>query len=162
MKKILYIHGLGSSPVPAKIALINKHAEVFALHLDYEKDINAYRKLDAMVREKGITALIGSSLGGLISFHLSQRYHLPCLLFNPALYREVPPAYGMETFVASCPRRLVVLGEQDDIVDPLKIRKILEDYPDESCRQEIILNKQMGHQIDLKRFEQYTNWFFSS
>ena len=162
MKRILYIHGLGSSPVPQKIELIEKHATVFALHLDYENDIDAYRKLDSLVKEKEITALIGSSLGGLISFHLSQRYDLPCLLFNPALYRKVDPAYGMDTSPGSCPRRLVVLGEQDDIVDPKRIRSILEDYPDADCRQEIILNKQMGHQINLSNFKQYVDWFFTS
>lgn len=162
MEKVLYIHGLGSSPVPDKIKLIEGYAEVFALHLDYENDTDAYRKLDKLVKTKEITALIGSSLGGLISFHLSQRYGLPCLLFNPALYREVHPSYGMETRPDKCPRRLVVLGGKDTVVDPLKVRSILEQYPDEDCRQEIIMNKQMGHQINLANFEQYVHWFFNS
>ena len=46
--------------------------------------------------------------------------------------------------------------------DPLKVRSILEQYPDEDCCQEIIMNKQMGHQINLANFEQYVHWFFNS
>ena len=95
MEKVLYIHGLGSSPKPAKLDLIRNHTEVVALHLDYEQDVDSYKKLVALAKTESVSALIGSSLGGLISYHIAENMGLPCLLFNPALYREVPEVYGM-------------------------------------------------------------------
>ena len=160
MKKVLYIHGLGSSPVSEKLDLIRKHAPVVALHLDYENDTESYRKLVAYAKEEQVTALIGSSLGGLISYHISENMGLPCLLFNPALYREIAPVYGMNIEQRTCPRRLVVQGAIDDIVDPVKVRSILSKNSSDSCKEEIIINNQMGHRIDLQHFKHYVDWFF--
>lgn len=162
MKKVLYIHGLGSSPVSEKLDLIRKHAEVVALHLDYENDLESYRKLVDYAKEEQVTALIGSSLGGLISYHISENMGLPCLLFNPALYREVAPEYGMKIEQRTCPRRMVVQGAMDDIVDPEQVRSVLASNPSEYCKEEIIINNQMGHRIDLNNFKHYVDWFFMS
>ena len=62
----------------------------------------------------------------------------------------------------SCPRRIVVQGALDDIVDPKRVRDILEKDSRPECVQEILTNNQMGHQIDLKHFEHYVNIFFNS
>jgi predicted esterase len=162
MNKVLYIHGLGSSPVKEKLDLIQKHAEVVALHLDYENDLDSYKKLLALAKEEEVSVLIGSSLGGLISYHMANNLGLPCLLFNPALYREIPAAYGYVPERKACPRRLIIQGALDDIVDPAKVRTILAQETNPNCKQEIIINAQMGHRIDLMNFEHYVNWFFTS
>lgn len=162
MEKVLYIHGLGSSPKPAKLDLIRNHAKVVALHLDYEQDVESYKKLVALAKSESVSALIGSSLGGLISYHIAENMGLPCLLFNPALYREVPAVYGMTIEQRSCPRRIVVQGALDDIVDPARVRDILMTDSRPECIQEVLINNQMGHQIDLKHFEHYINMFFNS
>ena len=62
----------------------------------------------------------------------------------------------------TCPRRIVVQGAIDDIVDPMKVRSILSKNSADSCKEEIIINNQMGHRIDLQHFKHYVDWFFMS
>ena len=161
MKKVIYIHGLGSSPVPAKLDIIRSYAEVVALHLDYEQDPDSYKKILQLALDEQVEGVIGSSLGGLIGHHLSENLGLPALLFNPALYRDVPAAYGMQLEQEISPAKMVVQGAKDEIVDPVQVRNILDSKSREDCLMHIIINQDMGHQIDLVNFKRFVTWFFN-
>jgi len=161
MKKVIYIHGLGSSPKPSKLDIIRSYAEVVALHLDYEQDPDSYKKILQLALDEEVEGVIGSSLGGLIGHHLSENLGLPALLFNPALYREVPKAYGMQLEQEISPAKMVVQGAKDEVVDPTPVRAILDSKYRTDCLIHIIINQDMGHQIDLVNFKRYVNWFFN-
>jgi len=158
--KTLYIHGLDSEPKPEKIELIKQHSEVEALHLDYRKNEDSYQVLSKVIKSKNITHVIGSSLGGFLGYWLAEEHKLPCLLFNPALGTrninlEVNRNYNQ------CPKRIIVLGEQDEIVSPYFTIEFLRPKNIKNTKQEIILNSTMEHRIWEKDFKKYVDYFFS-
>ncbi len=157
----LYIHGLDSSPKPAKMKAIERFSPVSGLHLNYREQKDAFRKLCQHVEENGITHLIGSSMGGYLGFYLAHAYGLPCLLFNPALAGrsvEVP----VEMNHQEVPRRLIVLGMQDVVVNPGGTLGFLSDSSFPANSQEIILNRELAHQIPQDVFRKGINYFFES
>lgn len=157
----LYIHGLDSSPKPAKMKAIERFSPVSGLHLNYREQKDAFRKLCQHVEEMGITHLIGSSMGGYLGFYLAHTYGLPCLLFNPALASrsvEVP----VELNHKEVPRRLIVLGMLDQVVNPGGTLGFLSDSSFPANSQEIILNRELAHQIPQDVFEKGVNYFFGA
>jgi predicted esterase YcpF (UPF0227 family) len=147
--KMLYIHGLGSSPKPEKVKMMEVHGEVVALHLDYTTCENAYEVLKTTIREENITAIVGSSMGGLLGFWLAENHSLPCLLFNPAISKEYTDfPLGIEKGeMGSCPERFVVLGQQDDVVDPRSTFSFLTNQTPASTRQRVMWCSHLSHQI---------------
>ena len=159
MTKTLYIHGLDSSPKKEKLEIIQQFGEVESLHLDYKECKNPYELLNNLIQEKKVTHIIGSSLGGFLGYWLAEENKLPCLLFNPAL--------GMRTISIEinrnfnqCPKRIIVLGEQDEVVAPYSTMDYLRPKTKSNTKQEIILNSEMEHRIHEKDFEKYVKYFF--
>ncbi|QIL74137.1 hypothetical protein G7048_27030 (plasmid) [Diaphorobacter sp. HDW4B] len=106
MGKILYIHRHGSSgnsekTTSLKAALESLGHTVFipTHHSDPRIDLPA---LAHIVQSERISAVIGSSLGGLYSLLLSGRYDTKAFLINPSLrpeltvFRDHPERAGME------------------------------------------------------------------
>ncbi|UVE17274.1 esterase [Pseudomonas sp. LS44] len=91
MTRILYIHGLNSSPDSLKARQLNaalqrlgqaEHLRMPALHHHPRQAIG---QLEAAIAELGQPVLIGSSLGGYYATHLAERHGLKALLINPAV-----------------------------------------------------------------------------
>ena len=94
--KILYIHGLNSSPASLKASQLVQamtqmgladSLRVPALH---HHPRQAIAQLERLVVELGRPVLVGSSLGGYYATHLAERHGLPALLINPALLPHLP------------------------------------------------------------------------
>lgn len=157
--KILYIHGLDSSPNPERMAWLTKKGhDVSALHLDYRNQPDSYEHLRMKVESAKIEFIVGSSLGGRLGFWLSEEFGLPCLLFNPALALEIP---GLETPRISnpgCPSRYVVLGALDDVVNPDDTWKWLKQVNREGAIQRVGLFQGLGHQIDFETYVESCRW----
>lgn len=92
---LVYLHGFNSSPGSQKARLLAR----YLIQQDYECELrvpalpfspaDAAACIDAqIVREQGgrPVALMGSSLGGYYAAWASQRYGLPAVLINPAVY----------------------------------------------------------------------------
>ena len=155
----LYIHGLDSSPKKEKTAIINKYSHVEALHLDYRKQPDAFEILCKLIVEKNISLIIGSSLGGYLGFWLGEKFGLPCLLFNPAIgLRSVE--LKINVIKRTCPKRLIVIGENDDVVIPQTSLSFLKEHKSDNCKQRIILCNDLAHQIDLVTFKEFVNLFY--
>jgi len=159
MVKILYIHGLDSFPKPEKMEILKQYGEVIGLHLDYKKEENPFDLLNETIVKENITHIVGSSLGGFLGFWLAEKNELPCLLFNPALgMRSVD--IPVERNYNKCPKRLIVLGEKDDVVLPYYTIEFLRPLNRVNTKQEVIIDSTMEHRISEENFEKYVNFFF--
>ena len=157
-KKTLYIHGLDSSPKKDKLEMIEKFSEVEALHLDYREQPDTFKILSDLIVEKDVTHIIGSSFGGFLGFWLAEKHGIPCLLFNPALAMGAEMKH--EENSNHCPRRLVVLGERDDVVDPNVTFSFLKNHPRDKCIERVVWCNELGHRIDTDTFWEFTNYLF--
>ena len=155
----LYIHGLDSSPKLEKTAIINTYSSVEALHLDYRKQPDSFDILSKLIIDKKISHIIGSSLGGYLGFWLAERFGLPCLLFNPAIgLRSIE--LNIDVKNRTCPNRLIVIGEKDDVVTPKTTLSFLKEHKSDNCKQRIITCNDLAHQIDLDTFKEFVDYFF--
>ena len=89
--RILYLHGLNSSPASQKASQLHRAMErmglaeqlrVPALH---HHPRQAIAQLETSIAELGRPVLVGSSLGGYYATHLAERHGLRALLINPAV-----------------------------------------------------------------------------
>jgi hypothetical protein len=158
--KTLYIHGLDSHPVKEKLEILNKAGlEVFALHLDYRTEKNAYRILKKYVLDENISFLVGSSLGGYIAYWLAEELGLPCLLFNPAMsYSDAFQEFIPEIENRDCPARFVVVGAFDEIINPDESVRFFRKLAYDDCFQRLVVCDWLEHQIDYKTFEEMVHW----
>ncbi|MEL6191361.1 MAG: YqiA/YcfP family alpha/beta fold hydrolase [Bacteroidota bacterium] len=157
--KILYIHGLDSSPNPDRIGYMEEMGhEVVALHLDYREQPDAYHILDKYAREELIEGIVGSSLGGFLGFWLSQHLGVPCLLYNPAMWLDAVELKIPAPKKDACPQRYVVLGDEDDVVDPDQNWQFFSQAGKNQGLQSVIRCQGLGHQIDVRTFQDTFRW----
>ena len=157
---ILYIHGLDSSPNPDRIGWLEQAGhQVSALHLDYRQQPDAFAILKAYAQAQGCTYLVGSSLGGFLGFWLGETLGLPGLLFNPAMTlvtleeARIDPATPRRA-----PARWVVLGAQDDTVDPRANEAFFAQPVNQAPYQRVVTCQWLGHQIDPDTFAAMARW----
>lgn len=88
---VLYIHGFLSSPQSFKAQQIQTYCAQQKPPLDYSCPALPVYPAEAMkILEQAIASdknvgLIGSSMGGYYATYLSQHYHVPAVLINPAV-----------------------------------------------------------------------------
>ena len=162
--KTLYIHGLESFPVPGKLEIMKKLGlEVTALHLDYMQQHDSYEILKNEAIKNNVEFIVGSSYGGLLGYWLAEDLALPCLLFNPAMtYRTELKMYIPKVLKLKCPARFVVLGVNDDTVDPLANAKFMKENDRKNILQKVVSCHWLGHQIDFDTFESMLIWAVGS
>jgi len=158
--KTLYIHGLESFPVPEKIEIMQKLGlEDTALHLDYFLKPDSFEILKNEAKKNNVEFIIGSSYGGYLGYWLAEDLGLPCLLFNPAMaYKTELEMNIPEILNLKCPERYVVLGVNDDVVDPLANAKFMKNNDRKNIIQKVISCHWLGHQIDFDTFEMMVKW----
>lgn len=162
--KTLYIHGLDSLPVPEKLEILRQSGmEVIALHLDYRTQTDAYQILkDTIIREE-VRFLVGSSLGGYLAYWLSEDLGLPCLLFNPAMSfhdtfkHQIPEIQNLLS-----PVKFVVIGKNDEVVDPRQNVEFFKAHTSKHCHLRLIECEWLGHKIDFVSFKEMVVWALKS
>lgn len=157
---ILYIHGLNGSLSPEKQAILERYGKVQAPTIDYENMSDSIKWLHERYKNMQLDVIIGSSMGGFASYHLSKLMLRPALVFNPALaYRSVfqntpktPETNGSTISV--------VLGAKDSVIDP----KSTLDYLGDSLKQpqdyNIRIRHNLEHRIPVNVFAEETISFF--
>ncbi len=157
MKKILYVHGLDSYPHEQRLEWLRSAGHrVWALHLNYREQADAFFLLEKVIVSEGIDFVVGSSLGGRLGFWLGEKHGIPGLLFNPALAMEIPGLQVPVMEPTRCPARWIVLGETDEVVDPHASWAWLRQLP---CnRLSVAMIQGLGHQIDAATYEQSCRW----
>jgi esterase/lipase len=157
--KSLYIHGLDSSPLPEKIAIMEQAGlEISALHLNYRENKNVYFELKQLIQEKDIEFIIGSSFGGMLAYWLGEDFGIPVLLFNPAIVYQSVQVNIPKITNLKCPLRMVVIGEKDDVIDPHKNKDFFKQKERKLLKQKVLTCNWLGHSIDLQTFDEMIFW----
>lgn len=155
-KNVLYIHGFQSSPVPTKVEVLSKNFDlVIAPHIDWENDelrVKLFNDLNNIIKENLITHVVGSSMGGQMAFYLGTKNNIKTLCFNPAFGKRYNDfGYTLNKDFQS--DILIVLGKNDDVVDPEISYEFLQSNG--IYNKVKIITEEMGHQISLPMFTKY-------
>ena len=151
MKSILYLHGLESSNICDKVDFLKENANVVAPSIDYS-DSGLEEKLFYIVEKFEPDVIIGSSMGGYVGMMLANKYDIDCVLFNPAIHSR-PMEPNLRSLIYDGPKHglnsVVVLGLEDDVIDPSKTEDILEQV-EFDCEIERV--EEMGHRVPFDVF----------
>lgn len=156
--KVLYLHGLDSTPYKDRVDILAQTgAEIIAPQFDYRKE-DAASRAAGIIEDRGVTHLIGHSMGGLLAYYMSNRYEIPALMFNPAfgskndkLLLDSPTIKAAENMQPNTSQYLVV-GMDDDVISPADQIRALD--------HAIILKiPGMGHSIPPDIFGKYVRIF---
>jgi predicted esterase YcpF (UPF0227 family) len=145
MKKIVYLHGLESESGGTKVSFLAEKGMVYAPAMDYET-----LDLHEFIYTLGMPDLIiGSSMGGYIADIIGSQLGVDVLLFNPALHsrtmiREFNEDYGSQPY-----KRTIVLGTEDNVINPEITKKLWSIHGNEAIFDEI---EGMGHRTPLDVF----------
>ena len=85
--KIAYLHGLESTinQKDPKIIFLNKNFDrVYSPTINYRND-NTFNKLYKDIKSLNPDLIVGSSMGGYVSYLIGSKLSIPVLLFNPAV-----------------------------------------------------------------------------
>jgi pimeloyl-ACP methyl ester carboxylesterase len=151
MKKILYLHGLESSNIGDKVDFLKENAVVVAPSMDYS-DPSLEEKLFYIVEKFQPDLIIGSSMGGYVGMLLANRYNIECILFNPAIHsRPMEPNLKSLQYddIKHSFNPLVILGMEDDVINPLISKEILDDALSYCNIEEV---EGLGHRVPLDIF----------
>lgn len=158
MSKTLYIHGLDGFLSDEKHTILSKHTNVVVSRMDYRANPKAYYDLLTIAYKEKVDIIIGTSMGGCMGYHLSLHLGLPALLFNPALpFRSV----GIDLPAMDKARDIylrVVIGGQDDIIDPIQNVSWLA--TNEKGEMDIRWRNTLGHRIPTDVFVEEVGEFF--
>jgi hypothetical protein len=122
---VLYLHGLESKPTGPKMQYLkDRFDNYYAPEIDYE-DPDSYEEiLDLCIAEE-YDMIIGSSMGGYFAGAIGTTLDVPIIVFNPTFHSRSFEPYGVVT--GSNPMDgVVVLGMDDDVIDPVKTFKMVE------------------------------------
>ena len=155
-KRVLYLHGLESSNTGTKVDFLHEVSDCFAPAMDYA-DINVEKHLLKMVQAFKPDVIIGSSMGGYAAMLLGNHFNIKTIAFNPAIHsRSFDPEFNKlsnaDPALGFTP--VVVLGMEDDVINPLITKEILDDAFIDCVIEEI---EGMGHRIPLLQFEYIYN-----
>ena len=162
MENLLYLHGLDSTLSDVKRAILEKQFNVIAPIIDYRTD-NVDEIIVSIFENNQIRAVVGSSIGGYVAYHISRQSDLPCLLFNPALFmRSVEikftelPKYPYYYNVMN-----IVLGKKDRVVSYRTTQQRLS-VDNTIGLINFSLYSHLEHRIDLNTFDEEFNKFIES
>jgi pimeloyl-ACP methyl ester carboxylesterase len=112
---------MNSRPWEDRVAIMKASgAEVFAPHINYQTDDEIAIAM-GIIEKEGITHLVGHSLGGILSYYMSNKYKIPALMYNPAFGAENMKYFEQIDAVKNLPvfdRQYAVVGMMDEVVNP--------------------------------------------
>ena len=145
MKKIVYLHGLESKQGGEKVSFLAGEGTVNAPAMDYES-----LDLKEFILTLGMPDLIiGSSMGGYIADIIGSQLGVDVLLFNPALHGRRSVYQFNEDYGSQKYKRTIVLGTEDDVINPETTKKLWSVYGNHAEFDEV---EGMGHRTPLDVF----------
>ena len=128
-KKVLYLHGLESFNTGTKVDFLHEVSYCYAPAINYA-DPYVEDLLLKMVRAFKPDVIIGSSMGGHAALLLGNYFGISTIVFNPAIHsRSFDPEFeklsNADPVLGFTP--VIALGMEDDVVNPLITKEILDD-----------------------------------
>lgn len=161
---ILFLHGLESKLSPQKRVIIEKYGNVIAPDVAYKSNPDMIKYLYDAYETQDINAIIGSSMGGFVGYHLANCLGICALLYNPAL----PYRGSIEQIIPSnLPLNeskliRIVLGGQDDIIKAKDNLAFLAQNCNPATDYTISIKSDLAHQIPIAVFKEETKAFFKA
>lgn len=159
---ILFLHGLESKLSDEKRTILESYGTVIAPDLDYKSNPIVIQNLYNEYKNQDINAIIGSSMGGFVGFHLANSLGICALLYNPALPYRNNVKQIIPSSVPSNHSLLlrIVLGGQDDIIKAKDNLAFLAQNCNPKTDYKIVIKNDLAHQIPVEVFEEQTAAFF--
>ncbi|MDX1718773.1 MAG: alpha/beta hydrolase [Salegentibacter mishustinae] len=156
--KILYLHGLHSKLSDEKREVLEQYGQVFAPDIDYSEK---HFQPDLILKQFPNTefnVVMGSSMGALNAYAISEIIGRPTLLFNPPLikYREREVSHKFTHGLSS---KHILLGGSDDVVDVAETLNFLGQNLQKSILNIKVL-PELGHRIPIDVFTDQVKEFF--
>ena len=156
--KILYLHGLKSKLKEPKRKILEKYGKVFAPDIDYSE---IHFQPEVILKQFPTTefnVVMGSSMGALNAYAISEIIGRPALLFNPPLvkYREIEFSHKFNHGLSS---KQILLGGSDDVVNAAETLNFLGENLQNS-KLDIKVLPQLGHRIPMDIFSSQVEDFF--
>lgn len=144
---------------PEKRKVLEKYGNVFAPEINYKNKHIQPIEILKNYPDCEFNVIIGSSMGGLNAFIISENLGRPCLLFNPPLAKHMPLKF-QNVYTRGLASKTIILGRKDKIVDPSETLQFLGKYSKES-EVVIKLDPYLEHRIPLELFENEVKELFS-
>lgn len=126
--KIAYLHGLESSidqKDPKIIFLNNNFDKAYMPSINYRDD-STFDKLYKDIKSLNPDLIVGSSMGGYVSYLIGSKLSIPVLLFNPAMVgRTFDPVVDDSNLKKT--RIDIRFGKSDSVISGKDVRKYLKD-----------------------------------
>ena len=121
--KIAYLHGLESTidQKDPKIKFLNKSFnKVYSPSINY-KDDNTFNKLYKDIKSLNPDLIVGSSMGGYVSYLIGSKLSIPVLLFNPAIVdRKFDPVVDNSNLKKT--KINIQFGKNDSVISGMEVR----------------------------------------
>jgi|694.fasta_scaffold22232_1 hypothetical protein len=122
--KIAYLHGLESTidkNDPKIIFMNNTFDEVYAPSINY-KDPSTFNKLFSEIKRLKPDLIVGSSMGGYVSYLIGSKLSIETILFNPAMVgRSFDPVVDNSSLKVTTHN--VYSGKNDRVIDGNAVKK---------------------------------------
>lgn len=156
---ILYLHGLQSKLSPQKKTILEQYGKVYAPDINYKETHIQPARILKQFPDTEFNTIIGSSMGALNAYLISENIGRPALLFNPPLSKYQKIKFSSR-FMKGLAFKQIILGGSDEVVNPSETMKFLGNYLKEA-ELEIIINPHLGHRIPMEVFQKQARSFFS-
>lgn len=158
---ILYLHGLNSKLSEAKNAILERYGKVYAPNINYSRKHLQPIEILHPYPETEFNVIIGSSMGALNGYIISNWIGRPALLFNPPLSKYPWSLMLPEAkFRRGDASKQLLLGAKDEIVNPQETLAFLGTHLQDH-ELEIKIDPLLGHRIPVDLFESQAASFFS-
>lgn len=114
---IAFFHGLESPPKSDKSEYLESEFDAYCPDMNYRQH-GLFNNMLKEIKDKKVTLLIGSSMGGWFAYCMSTLTGIPTLLFNPAMHsRSIQHSVSLGKKKAN---HILVLGKNDTVIDPVQ------------------------------------------
>ena len=154
--KGIYLHGYQGYVTEEKKAFLNQFGDVYAPNIEYDNNPTILFELYEKFKDQKLDFVSGTSLGGILIYHLALLLDVPCLLLNPAVtaMEQVKDFIPKEAFEIKPSKKIFVLvGMKDTIVDPEEQIKFFEEIKAETNLVNLKIDDELVHFVPFDVFE---------
>jgi len=157
---ILYLHGLKGKLSTDKRRVLEQYGNVYAPAINY--DYEHIQPIEILKQYANIefNVVIGSSMGALNAYIISDNIGRPALLFNPPLSKYKKIEFEAKFLKGICSKQFI-LGGIDEVVNPADTLNFLGQHLNKA-ELNIKIDPSLGHRISIPIFEEQVKLFFST